>query len=195
MPVSSALRCVLPSLSVNRTAASAGPLILTTICNERLTQVFTTCRAIEAAQRERMAEAAAEPSTSPSDAPDETFVPSHRLKSCVRAFPIVTLALTGAIMATHGLYSESMWLYPFNVNSNKCAPCYCKGDGRLTTCPKLVGELTTWLDFSNKGAWSCEGVIAHQSSTAHQRMPPALIPPPPQASRPSRAAPLMAWTA
>ena len=138
-----------------------------------------------------MAEAAAEPSTSPSDATDETFVSSHRLKSCVRAFPIVTLALTGAIMATQSLYSESIWLYPFNVNTNKCAPCYCKGDGRLT-CPKFLGELTTNLDLSYKGAWSCEGVIAHQSSTAHQRMPPALIPPPPQASRPSRAAPLMA---
>ena len=162
---------------------------------QRLTQVFTTCRAIEAAQRERMAEAAAEPSTSPSDAPDETFVPSHRLKSCVRAFPIVTLALTGAIMATQSLYSESMWLYPFNVNSNECAPCYCKGDGRLT-CPRFLRELGPgYLDLGGKGVWGCEGVIAHQSSTAHQRMPPALIPPPPQASRPSRAAPLMAWTA
>ena len=117
-----------------------------------------------------MAEAAAEPSTSPSDAPDETFVPSHRLKSCVRAFPIVTLALTGAIMATQSLYSESIWLYPFNVNSNKCAPCYCNGDGRLT-CPKFLGELTLYLDLRKKGGWGCEGVIAHQSSTAHQRMP------------------------
>eukprot|EP00619_Florenciella_sp_RCC1007_P014868 CAMPEP_0205936172 /NCGR_PEP_ID=MMETSP1325-20131115/40915_1 /ASSEMBLY_ACC=CAM_ASM_000708 /TAXON_ID=236786 /ORGANISM="Florenciella sp., Strain RCC1007" /LENGTH=66 /DNA_ID=CAMNT_0053306311 /DNA_START=39 /DNA_END=236 /DNA_ORIENTATION=+ len=52
-------------------------------------------------------------------------------------------------MATQGLYSESMWLYPFNVNSNKCKPCYCKSDGRLT-CPRFLGEIGGILLLSQK---------------------------------------------
>ena len=77
-------------------------------------------------------------------------MPPGRLRNLLRAFPVVALALVGAIMTTQSLHSERMELYPFNVNRDECAPCYCH-DGRLTECPKLVGEVTTKLYLNGNG--------------------------------------------
>ena len=115
---------------------------------QRLTQVFTTCRAIEAAQRERIAEASGADEMV-SDDSSEALVSPGRLQNMVRAFPLVASLLVGVIMVVGQYAGVRVPLYPFQ--DSPCAPCRCD-DGRLVACPDGLDDVgATALELQNKG--------------------------------------------
>ena len=126
-------------------------------------QVFTTCRAIEAAEHERMAAAASGANRAGADEAgagakraqsQDGIIKPRTLRRLVWAFPIVSLLCVGAVMV-FSQYAGDTVLYPF-PNNDPCAPCRCSGDGRLQMCPDFLDEVASILDLSNCGMTAIE---------------------------------------